>query len=95
MGGLSPIHIAIVVVVLLLVFGPKKLPDLGRSIGSSLREFKKGTEGLAEEVKSGLSESESAPATPAASATPGSGADTADAAEKPVPTTAVTGAPRS
>lgn len=65
MGGLSPVHIAIIVVVLLVVFGPKKLPELGRSLGSSLREFKKGTEGLAESVKSELSDSTAAVPEPA------------------------------
>jgi sec-independent protein translocase protein TatA len=39
MGGLSPTHILIVIVVLLVVFGPKKLTELGRSVGSTLREF--------------------------------------------------------
>ena len=33
-------QIAIVLVIALLVFGPKRLPDLGRSLGSGMREFK-------------------------------------------------------
>ena len=41
MSGLtSPTHIAILLVVLLLVFGAKRLPELGRSLGHGLREFK-------------------------------------------------------
>lgn len=39
-GSIGPLEIAIVVVIALLVFGPKKLPELGRSAGNSLREFK-------------------------------------------------------
>ena len=39
-GLLSPAHIAILLLVLLLVFGAKRLPELGRSLGSGLREFK-------------------------------------------------------
>ena len=39
-GLLSPWHIAILAVVLLLVFGPKKLPEIGRSLGKGMREFK-------------------------------------------------------
>ncbi|MBV8987228.1 MAG: twin-arginine translocase TatA/TatE family subunit [Solirubrobacterales bacterium] len=39
-GFLSPVHIALLLVVLLLVFGAKRLPDLGRSLGTGLREFK-------------------------------------------------------
>ncbi len=38
----NPLHIVIVVVVLLLVFGPKRLPELGRSLGSGIRAFKDG-----------------------------------------------------
>jgi len=41
MGLLSPVHLMLVFAIALLVFGPKKLPEIGRSIGSALREFKK------------------------------------------------------
>ena len=41
-GSIGPLEIGIVLVIALLVFGPKKLPDLGRSIGSGMREFKDG-----------------------------------------------------
>jgi sec-independent protein translocase protein TatA len=37
---ISPIQIIIVLVIALLVFGPKRLPDMGRSIGRGIREFK-------------------------------------------------------
>lgn len=37
---LGPLEIVLIVVVLLLVFGPKRLPSLGRSLGTGLREFK-------------------------------------------------------
>jgi sec-independent protein translocase protein TatA len=33
----------------LLIFGPKKLPDLGKAVGNTLREFKHATKGLADE----------------------------------------------
>ncbi|MBK3496275.1 twin-arginine translocase TatA/TatE family subunit [Viridibacillus sp. YIM B01967] len=36
-------------VVALLIFGPKKLPELGKAMGSTLREFKNATKGLAED----------------------------------------------
>jgi sec-independent protein translocase protein TatA len=39
-GLLSPAHIALLLAVLLLLFGAKRLPELGRSLGSGLREFK-------------------------------------------------------
>lgn len=39
-GILSPTHLLVVLVVALIVLGPKKLPGAGRALGQSLREFK-------------------------------------------------------
>jgi sec-independent protein translocase protein TatA len=36
----GPLEIGIVLLIVLLIFGPKRLPDLGRSLGSGMREFK-------------------------------------------------------
>jgi sec-independent protein translocase protein TatA len=48
-------EIMIILVVALLVFGPKKLPDLGRSLGNGIREFRKGTQGLKAELEGSMS----------------------------------------
>jgi sec-independent protein translocase protein TatA len=40
MGLDNPLHIAFLLIVLLLVFGAKRLPEIGRSVGSGMREFK-------------------------------------------------------
>ena len=40
MGPIGPTELIIVLVIALIVFGPKRLPSLGRSLGSGLREFK-------------------------------------------------------
>lgn len=40
--GLQPIHLIIVAVVALLIFGPRKLPEIGRAVGKTLTEFRKG-----------------------------------------------------
>jgi len=40
MGLDNPLHIAFLLVVLLLVFGAKRLPEMGRSLGEGLRGFK-------------------------------------------------------
>jgi sec-independent protein translocase protein TatA len=45
MGLDNPLHIAFLVVVLLLVFGARRLPEIGRSIGSGMREFKQSVTG--------------------------------------------------
>jgi len=36
----GPLEIGIVLVIVLIIFGPKRLPDLGRSLGGGMREFK-------------------------------------------------------
>ena len=45
MPNVGPVELIILVVVLLLVFGSRKLPDIGRSLGSGMREFKHGVTG--------------------------------------------------
>jgi len=40
MPNIGPLEIAIVLIIALVIFGPKRLPDLGRSLGSGMREFK-------------------------------------------------------
>jgi len=44
--GLQPIHLIVVAVVALLIFGPRKLPEIGRSIGKTLTEFRKGAKDM-------------------------------------------------
>jgi len=38
--NIGPLEIAIVLVIVLIIFGPKRLPELGRSMGRGIREFK-------------------------------------------------------
>ncbi|NOU97950.1 twin-arginine translocase TatA/TatE family subunit [Paenibacillus sp. LMG 31456] len=45
MGALSPWHIILIALVALLLFGPNKLPELGRGFGKMFREFKEATSG--------------------------------------------------
>lgn len=45
MGLDNPLHIVFLVVILLLVFGAKRLPEIGRSLGSGMREFKQSVTG--------------------------------------------------
>jgi sec-independent protein translocase protein TatA len=40
MGNLGPLEIALILLIVLLLFGAKRLPELGRSLGSGMREFK-------------------------------------------------------
>jgi sec-independent protein translocase protein TatA len=45
MPGIGPMELIVVLIVALLVFGPKRLPDLGRSLGGGMREFKNSVTG--------------------------------------------------
>jgi sec-independent protein translocase protein TatA len=40
MPSIGPLELAIVLLIVLIVFGPKRLPGLGRQLGSGMREFK-------------------------------------------------------
>jgi sec-independent protein translocase protein TatA len=40
-GLLQPMHLIIILVIALIIFGPGKLPELGKGLGKSIREFKK------------------------------------------------------
>lgn len=48
-GNLGFSEILLIAVIALLLFGPNKLPELGRSLGRTLREFKQGTRELLED----------------------------------------------
>jgi sec-independent protein translocase protein TatA len=40
MPNVGPLELAVVLIIALVIFGPKRLPDLGRSLGKGMREFK-------------------------------------------------------
>jgi sec-independent protein translocase protein TatA len=50
MGLDNPLHIAFLVVILLLVFGARRLPEIGRSLGGGMREFKDSISGEAKQL---------------------------------------------
>ncbi len=51
LGGLGPWEIVLIVVIALLVFGAKKLPELGRSVGKGIKEFKKGINDIENDIE--------------------------------------------
>jgi sec-independent protein translocase protein TatA len=53
-GWIGPWEIAILLVIVLLVFGPKRLPEMGRSLGRGMREFKNSITGKDEDTPAEL-----------------------------------------
>jgi len=51
-GSIGPAELILIFVIALLVFGPKKLPEIGRSVGKALREFKR----TSDEIKGRIEE---------------------------------------
>ena len=45
MPNVGPLEIAVVLVIVLIIFGPKRLPELGQSMGRGIREFKNSISG--------------------------------------------------
>ncbi|MGB7587175.1 MAG: twin-arginine translocase TatA/TatE family subunit [Solirubrobacterales bacterium] len=40
LGNIGPLEVIVVLIIALIVFGPKRLPELGRSLGKGIREFR-------------------------------------------------------
>lgn len=59
--NLRPWEIALILIVFLLLFGAKRLPELARGIGKSIREFKKATSEAEQTFRTALEEQEKAP----------------------------------
>jgi len=58
--GIQPIHIVIIIIVALLIFGPRRLPEVGRWIGRSMSEFRKGTQEMTTALREGMTEAQMA-----------------------------------
>ncbi len=61
-GNLGFSEIMILLMVFLLVFGARRLPEIGQSLGKGIREFKRSLSDAGEAVTSGTNEDRSAPA---------------------------------
>lgn len=54
MASIGPTGVLLIALIALLLFGSKKLPELGRSVGRTLQEFKKGAVPEVEEIETRL-----------------------------------------
>jgi len=69
-GGLEPWHVIIILGLLVLLFGSRKLPDAARSVGQSLRIFKSEMKAAAKDDNPAAAPQPGAPAAPQAVAPP-------------------------
>jgi sec-independent protein translocase protein TatA len=76
-GLFQPTHLLVIIIIAIFVFGPKKLPELGKGLGDAIRGFKQA-----------VNEGEGKPAVSATSATPAATTTTASTTEQKPPTQA-------
>lgn len=50
-GRIGPMELVLILVILLVIFGPSKLPELGRSLGRGIKEFKGATKDVTDGLK--------------------------------------------
>ena len=70
MGNIGPTEIILLLLVALLLFGAKRLPEIGRSLGSGMREFKDSVTGQGKPEATQMSELPPAPPDPSVTAPP-------------------------
>ncbi len=61
MFGLQPWHLIVILAVALIIFGPSRLPEIGKAIGSSIREFRDAATSAQDEIRKGIEEKSPAP----------------------------------
>jgi sec-independent protein translocase protein TatA len=81
MFGLHWTYIVILLVVVLIIFGPGRLPELGGAVGKAMREFRKATTELTNEVTTAV-QAQPAPAAPAPPTPPPAPVVTSESAAK-------------
>ncbi|WP_036725083.1 twin-arginine translocase TatA/TatE family subunit [Patulibacter minatonensis] len=69
-GLLQPTHIIVLLVIALLVLGPKRLPEVGKSLGEGLKSFKSSLDGHDDEPQVRRASAEPTPAPTEATAAP-------------------------
>jgi sec-independent protein translocase protein TatA len=85
-GSIGMPELIIIFVIALIIFGPRKLPELGRSLGKSLSEFKRASNELRSTLEEEIRvEDQRVPAKPAVPASPTAGATTVPHGDEPVP----------
>jgi len=63
-GRIGPMELILILVIALIIFGPKKLPEIGKAIGNGIREFKKHSSKVTEELEDAVEGANSDPKLP-------------------------------
>jgi TatA/E family protein of Tat protein translocase len=71
--NIGPLELMVILVIALLVVGPKRLPEVGRSIGKGLREFRRAQDEVTRTIRLGIDEEPDQPTTPTAAGTADTG----------------------
>ena len=66
MFNIGPAEMIVILIIALIVFGPKRLPEIGRTVGKGLREFRKASQDLKDEFTGTLDDEDEAPSAPPA-----------------------------
>jgi sec-independent protein translocase protein TatA len=74
--GFHPLWLVVLLVIVLIIFGPGKLPELGGALGRGIREFRKTSNELSEEMRSAIDESRGSGGDPATTKAPTATAST-------------------
>jgi sec-independent protein translocase protein TatA len=86
----QPTHLIFVLVVALLVLGPKRLPEVGRSLGRGLRDFRQGMQGVEQEARAVFSDALDEPKTETSGSSTGPVASSVASQAAPTPHFVVT-----
>ena len=81
-GSLGVLELLIILVVVLLIFGPRRLPEMAKGLGQSVREFRKGIKDMRTEVEEETAEKPKAAPVSAATAAAPAADSPADGADK-------------
>jgi sec-independent protein translocase protein TatA len=74
--NVGPAEIIVILLIALVVFGPKRLPEIGKTIGKGLREFRQATQDVKDELSFNLSDDEDDEEPPSTSTGAGTGEST-------------------
>jgi sec-independent protein translocase protein TatA len=59
--NIGPTEMLVILLLALIVFGPKRLPEIGRTVGKGLREFRRASQDIRDEIQSTIDDEQTTP----------------------------------